>query len=456
MTRVSRRTLLRGLAGGVSGPLLLRAAPPVTVLPLAAACTTGRDVVQIVVVWSGRELEMFRRVLDTWKDRPLIQLISVGNGIESLLTSRIKAENPPHIAVLSQLRMLKDLQTHLYWLDPETVLKVEAYTPLWWQNLLTVGETPYGVWLKATHKSVFWHRLSTGLSPPDSLAKLTNWLAGHDARQSLGIGAADGWVLTDWFENALLGANSVVYRGLAEGTHSWDSLVVYKALKWLGSVWSIEGVLVHGPQRALLTQYDEAAVQVLGAGSGAGLTFEGDFVGPALYPYQQEGLVEPELGTFRFPPLIPGGRQPLLVGGDFAVRFKTRNERTDADAGRVVDWLAGREAAHRFAEYGFLTVHKGATKAEYLKELPGDVPRGSNLPELFAKLACQLREPTNSDIGFDLSDQLTGRLAGGDGQGIWQVLQEFFAEVTHPGSSLEEVVEGTWGRLIEAGKARDQ
>lgn len=448
MAGVSRRALLRGLAGGVAGPLLLRAAPAVTVAPLTAACTRDRGTVQIAVVWSGRELEMFRSVLDTWSDRPPIQLISAGNGIGSLLRSRIAASNPPHIAVLSQLRMFEEFRGHLRPLDDEVS---EIHTPEWWWRELTDRRTPYGVWLKAAHKSVFWHRLRGRFSAegyqPETLHMLAADLKSLAGWGRLGIGAADGWVLTDWFENALLAISQDVYDGLAAGQDLWGAAEVGETLGWLGDVWRTDGVPPGDPRQTLLTQYDEAAIRALGRHPGPGVTFEGDFIGPAIAPYQEKGLVDRRLGTFRFPPLSSGGAKPLIVGGDFAVRFSD-----DGSARDVIEWLASREAARRFAEHGFLTVHKGADTAKYLSELPDGVPDDSNLPHLFAELAGELREPADSEVRFDLSDQLTGDLAGGDGQGIWRLLQEFFDDVTGSGANLDRAVERTQRALVKASR----
>ena len=44
-----------------------------------------------------------------------------------------------------------------------------------------------------------------------------------------------------------------------------------------------------------------------------------------------------------------------------------------------------------------------------------------------------LASELHGDVAFDLSDRLTGGLAGGDGQGLWRVLTELFATVTAEG-----------------------
>jgi hypothetical protein len=67
-----------------------------------------------------------------------------------------------------------------------------------------------------------------------------------------------------------------------------------------------------------------------------------------------------------------------------------------------------------------------------------------------------LHDQDGSVVRFDLSDQLKGGLAGGDGQGIWWLFQNFFAKVTSPSANVDEAVKCTQGALVKAaGKVPD-
>lgn len=469
--QANRRGVLRGIAGGTAlpalsrvGPLLVRAAPAVTVAPLAATgCVPERGAVQVVVVWSGRELELFRRTLEHIDDgdRPPIQLISAGNGIEALLRSRLAAGHPPNVAVLSRPGLLRELldehPDRVVPLARNAAADVAQYTPDPWRRLTEVNGEQYGVWLKAAHKSMFWHPISPELPDtyqPATLAELAGdlrELAKADARP-LAIGAADGWVLTDWFENALLVVDPTTYDELAAGNGSWCSDPVTEALTWLAQIWRIPGVFSNGPRRALLTQYDEAALEIFVRRRGPGMTLQGDFVTTVLRPYQQQGTAPLRIGMFPFPGITPSPDnedsrhpRPVVAAGDVAVLLRTGDAVSDRNANDLMRWLATVRAAQLLATAGFLPINPHATGAQYLGK---HLPLRSNLPQLLGTLAAQLRY--QDKLRFDLSDQLNGGLAGGDGQGMWRLLQDFFADVTRPNAVPKESVRRTQRRLAAA------
>jgi len=60
-----------------------------------------------------------------------------------------------------------------------------------------------------------------------------------------------------------------------------------------------------------------------------------------------------------------------------------------------------------------------------------------------------VRYPDGSAPLFDLSDQLTGALAGGDGRGSWRIMQEFFAALG-AGTALEVAIQATVERFATA------
>ena len=72
------------------------------------------------------------------------------------------------------------------------------------------GGTLYGVWFKAANKSLIWYDVGAferaGVVPPPDIDPLAS--AGARARRSgvpaFAVGGADGWTLTDWFENLYL------------------------------------------------------------------------------------------------------------------------------------------------------------------------------------------------------------------------------------------------------------
>jgi alpha-glucoside transport system substrate-binding protein len=134
-------------------------------------------------------------------------------------------------------------------------------------------------------------------------------------------------------------------------------------------------------------------------------------------------------------PAPPGGVPPVVVAGDMAVLL--------ADAGpggrELVEWLALPEAAVDWAAYGgFVSLRPDVTgyPVQYRSTLLDDVRRGG--PD---------------GLGFDLSDRLRGGLSGGDGRGLWRLLQRFLAELGRGGDAGPAVEETVAALVAAAGVA---
>lgn len=426
---VSRRTLLRGAAGSVVAPVFSGAVVP-AVGVAATACAPLRDLVQVVVVWSGTELEVFRKALVDFEHVDDVELISAGDGIGALLRSRIEAGHPPDIAVLPNPGLVAELQ-HEGKLVPIEGEIAPDDDPMSQRSLLEHGDSLFGVWVKVTHKSVFWCREEFPASRVLTLGNLVNELTrlAGQGRRPLSIGAADGWVLTDWFENALLAVDPKSYGDLAAKTEDsdravslWGSSSVRDALMWLGRIWGVPGVFADGPERALVTQYDEATLRTfVNHRDDAVVTLGGDYTTLLLRPYQRENLAPNRIDSFRFPGGVADS-QPLLVGGDAAVLLRRPDGRPPHDKARqLIRWLAGEDASRALVAGGFLTLYETLVR------------RKARPAEMSATQWQLTRQLDGGSPKFDLSDLLQGGLARSDGQGLAGILQTFFEKVAERG-----------------------
>jgi len=347
-----------------------------------------------------------------------VEVISAGDDIDAFVRARSRAGNPPDVAIVSQPGLITRYAGDglLRPLDPALAAGLSGT----WLAAGTVDHTLYGRCVKAAHKSLFWHVPSTVDPEPTTWAQFAELVRVRAAagRPTLSIGAADGWVLTDWFENVLASvADPGDYEALATATADWSGDGVRHALGLLAEVWSIPGAFPDGRQRALLTQFDESVIAVFGT-RRADLVFEGDFVAPLIdrfghgYPVSEH----PDSVMFRFPPAA-GEVPALIVGGDTMVLMR------DTAAGRaLLKYLAGPEAFHPWiARGGFLSPDNRVPPTAY--------------PTALARmLADQLRDPA---AHFDLSDRLAGDLSGGDGRGTWRIMQDFFRLATRAGTEAE-------------------
>lgn len=387
---VRRRTVLRAAVGVAAG------------LPVLAGCAASRPL-EVIVSWSGTELTTFRRIVSDFQRtaRTGVQVDVVpGNEVDAALSARLRAGNRPDLAVFTEPGLITKHERSLVPLAPALAADVTGY----WRDLAARRGRLYGCWLKAAHKSLLWHR--PGWRPSlDTWQDLTALARRPAATPLLSIGASDGWVLTDWFENLLAALDPHQYERLARGGRHWHSAPVVTALRMLGDLWRLPGLVPGGPRRALLTPFDASVVDVFGTGR-ARLVFEGDFVAPVIASI---GGTPRGADAVRFPAI--GGTRPLIVGGDVIVALSDRPE-----THRLLRYLVSRRGRLPWVEQGFV--------------VPSDRIHQSDYPTpLSRRLAADLTVP-GAEPRFDLSDRLAGQLAGDDGKGSWLIMQDFFRAVT--------------------------
>lgn len=430
----SRRTFLGGAARGVGvGTLLLLTAPR-----FAAKLVTGRSAgsVTVAVGWSGGELRRFRGLMDRYESHADVgvNVEPVGDEIEAYLEARSGTGSLPDVAVLSRPGLVRDY-VGKHWLDP--VDRLAGRFPPAWRQLVTVDRQLYGAWVKAAHKSLFWYDHTSFQEHPSTWrwADLVAWVrreADYGSRPPLAIGAGDGWVLTDWFENVLtLFGGPDAYRRLARGESCWSTPAVRETLRALAELWQIPNALAGG-RRAALMEFDES-VSLVATGE-ATMVLAPDFAFNTLREISRGSRRGVRFESFRFPRATtnrPPAHVPdrVVVGGDVAV------VRRGSTAGhRLVDWMTGSDAVHWWiAEPGYLVPNTGVSAADY--------------PNPHAmEFARQLANVRSDGLRFDLSDQLPGALNGADGRGSWLILTDFFLDVTAPYPDM--------GRAIRRATAR--
>jgi ABC-type glycerol-3-phosphate transport system substrate-binding protein len=413
---------------------LLAAGAAAAALPLTGCASTGHGL-EVVCAWGGPELAAFRRVLAGFtavSGHAVRIVVANGNGVDAMLSARLAAGNRPDVAVFSEPSLITRYAADGHLVRLPTKDYGGDLTDFWLLLAGLDGDNLYGCWLKMAHKSLLWYRqdaLFPGPGhgrrfehPPGTWDELVDLVEHWPVRGQapLAIGAADGWVLTDWFENVLASLTdsdqSGSQYGLLAGPHAdWDVPLVHDSLRRLGTLWSLSGALPYGGERALLTPFDASVARVFGE-HRAGMLFEGDFVAPVV-----ADLHTGETPSYFSFPRVDHRRRPQIVGGDVAVLLR------DSDPGRsLMKYLTTSQAAVPWADAGFLVAPYPGNQAIVYPEAR------------LNQLAAEINDPT-AEVQFDLSDQLTGKLIGDDGKGSWLILSDFFRAVTG-GRPIESAV----------------
>ena len=366
--------------------------------------------ISVLAVWTGAEGEAFQAVLDGFKEQNPDVNVSYKSAKEpaTVLSTAVEGGNPPDIAALPQPGFMTDFAQRgaLQPIDfAEDKIK-EGYSQSW-LDLGTVDGKLYGLFFKGANKSTVWYNVhafeDAGVEPP------SNWddfIAAGDTLKASGvnpysIGGADGWTLTDLFENIYLRtAGPEKYDQLTKHEIPWTDDSVKEALTEMGKVLQPDKI-AGGTSSALQTDFPTSVTQVFADPPKAAQVMEGDFVGGVISS-ETSAEAKTDFDVFDFPEI--NGSGPVVVGGgDVMVMFK------DNPAARaLMEYLATPEAAEIWAEKGgFSSPNKNVDAEVYPDELTKQTATALANAEVFR---------------FDMSDLMPGAF-GSDA--MFTLLQDF-------------------------------
>ncbi|WP_236243358.1 ABC transporter substrate-binding protein [Streptomyces sp. CC228A] len=371
---------------------------------------------QVVAVWTGPEQEGFTKVLKEFERRTgaKVGYVPTQDAMLNYIGTKIAGGAPPDVAMLQQVGALREA-VERGWAKPagrEAREQVEANYSRGWQQLGTVDSKLYGVYFKAANKSLVWYNAAVfdnaGVSEPKTWKEFLSTAETISASgvAPVSVGGADGWTLTDWFENVYLSqAGPEKYDRLARHEIPWTDPSVARALTTLGELFGRPDLIAGGPDGALQTEFPASVTQTFTGGDRpkAAMVFEGDFVSVNIA--QTDAEIGTDAKVFPFPAV--DGDPPVVTGGDVAVAL-TDKPATQA----LMTFLASPDAAALWAaEGGFLSPNKALDTAAY----PNDVQRG----------IAEALIASGDSFRFDMSDQMPQSFGGTPGKGEWKALQDF-------------------------------
>ncbi|MFF3988851.1 ABC transporter substrate-binding protein [Streptomyces sp. NPDC001797] len=376
---------------------------------------------EVAAVWTGQEQKNFKQVLAEFEKRTgaKVTFVPAQDPIINFLGSKIAGGQPPDIALLPQPGAIKQA-VQKGWAKPlsaDTVTEVQKNYSQGWQDIGKVGGKQYGVYYKAANKSLVWYNAkvfeNAGAKEPKTWQDLlTTAQAVYDSGVTpFSVGGADGWTLTDWFENVYLSqAGPEKYDQLAQHKIKWTDPSVKQALTTLAQVWGKKGYVAGNASGALQTEFPASVTQTFTGGDQpkAAMVYEGDFVQVNI------GETKAKVGTdakvFPFPSV--GSTAPVVSGGDAAVIFKDSK-----GAQALAKFLASPDAATIQAKLGgYLSPNKSVSNSAYPNEVQRTIAKS-----LIA---------SGDDFRFDMSDQAPQAFGGTPGKGEWKDLQDFLQNPT--------------------------
>lgn len=338
-------------------PALRSASQPFALEEVTPTPTPPGTPLHVLAPYVDEEATRFDRVLDDFTARSGVQVKLSGNlDVPDELLQTLEADRPPDIVVLPKPNWLGELAGAgvLAPLEPEAAAAVRAHYSAGWQTLASHQGILYGVPLNTTSKSLVWYRPSdlaaVDLSVPQTWDE---WLAlnqelAASGRPPLAVPGAEGWTLTDWFENILLRtAGPDTYHRLTRREIAWTDPAVRTAFEEVGTMLRDEwlaggrdGTLSAPLAETLAATFNPAhpaATMVLGAG----------WVGPFVRAKHPDLAPGRDVDFFVFPTIEPAYSGAVEGYVNTAVALNTRSETM-----ALLAFLATPEAAERWVRQG--------------------------------------------------------------------------------------------------------
>jgi alpha-glucoside transport system substrate-binding protein len=362
----------------------------------------------------------------------------VGNDLPTVLATAVAGGHPPDMADIAQPGTVAQLakQGKLKPITYATSTISQNFVPSW-KQLGTYSGKLYALVFKAANKSVVWYNVpafkTAGVKPPKTFSAL---LAAAKTLKSSGtpaysIGGADGWTLTDMFENIYLRTfGAAKYNALSAHKIKWTDPSVKTALESMAKIVGDTGNVAGGSSGALQYGFNDSVTNAFAEPPKAAMVFEADFVGGVI---TSSTKAKPNTGfnTFTWPAITPGADAGAVeIGGDLFVTFRD-NPAIEA----FVKFLATATAAEAWAKQGgFGTGNKNVPASIY----PDAITKATEAPIGTAK-----------SVVFDMSDNQPPAFGATTGQGEWGLFQDFLkspSDVSGIQSKLEAAAAAAYGK----------
>ncbi len=425
---------------------LLAALVPIAVLATSStgsgAPTSPRAVsgsISFDGVWTGAEAKAFGAVIKAFNavyPNVKVNYKPVGDNLPTVLSTAVAGGKPPDMADIAQPGLVKQFVDKGA-LKPMTYAAkaFRANFAPGWLALSSFNKKIYGLVFKASNKSTVWYNAhafkSAGVKPPATWPQLVNVartiLASGVPPYS--IGGADGWTLTDLFENIYIRqAGPAKYAALSAHKIKWTDRSVRAALTTMGQVFGNSASMAGGTSGAVQTDFPTSVNNVFQNPPKAAMVMEGDFVPGVTTVKATAGT---DYGEFAFPSI--GGSPPaVVIGGDTIVAF---NDTPAIEA--FVRFLATPGAAAVWARRGgFATGNRHMSAKVY--------------PDAITRLTAGAIAKAKS-VGFDMSDQQPASFGATVGQGEWGLFQDFLRNPKNV-SGIQQQLEKSAAAAYKSGK----
>lgn len=348
---------------------------------LAAGCSSepveDRPVIEVFGSWRGVDAEGFAATIEPFEEETGIDVRLVGSGsFVRDMNDRVANADLPDIGIFPQPALVNDFASQgllVPLADDTASSQQDAYGDA---VAGVVGDTVYGVWIKAAVKSLVWYRPDTfvehGYDVPKTWADLVSlteeieedgmvpWCLSMESFSS------SGWVGTDWIEDIVLRQQGPdFYDAWVANEVSFEDDAIVAALETFGDLIQPPGRVLGGVHRILNESWQNAQTPMFDEDPACLMHRQASFYEANL----PSGVAIGEQTTVFGLPSVDGSEPPILVAGNLAAAFVDRPE-----VHAFLEYLATPESGKGWAALGgFTSPHPDFDPAWYAKDFDRQV-----------------------------------------------------------------------------------
>ncbi|MEM9449752.1 MAG: ABC transporter substrate-binding protein [Cyanobacteria bacterium P01_E01_bin.6] len=384
-----------------------------TLALLASGCISGGEsddigqpTVTILGVIVGEQQEKFEQAIAPFEEATGIDVIYEGtDAFATLLPVRVDSGNAPDIAMFPQPGLMADFAREGQLIALDEFLGAEKLAEAYaddWITLGTINEQIYGVWYRASVKSLVWYSPkafeAAGYTIPetwdDMIALSDQIVTDGSVPWCLGMesGDATGWVGTDWIEDIMLRTQGGdVYDQWVTHAIPFDAPAVAQAFEQFGAIALNPDYVVGGTVGAISTPFGDSPNGLFNDPPGCYMHRQANFIA-SFFP--EDVVLGEDVNVFPLPPIDSADGLPVLVAGDVFSMFNDTPE-----ARLLMEYLTTPEPHEIWAGLGgFISPHKAVGIEVY--------------PDVVSQAQAEILANA-SFVRFDGSDMMPGAVGTG-------------------------------------------
>ena len=337
----------------------------------------GSGTVTVLGVVVGEQREKLEAAFLPFEEATGIDVVYEGtDAFATLLPVRVESGDAPDIAMFPQPGLMADFAESGQLIPITSFMEMstlEAAYPSDWITLGTVDDEVYGVWFRASVKSLVWYNPqvfeAAGYTVPttwDEMIALSDQIVADGSTPwCLGMesGDATGWVGTDWVEDIMLRtAGPEVYDQWITHEIAFDAAPVQTAFEEFGNIVLNPDYISGGTVGAISTPFGDSIQGLFGDNPRCFMHRQANFIASFLPP---EAVPGENIAVFPLPGIESEFGTPVLVAGDVFAMF---NDTPEAQA--LMEYLTTPEAHEVWAGLGgFISPHNNVGLDVYPDEV---------------------------------------------------------------------------------------